>query len=84
MKVIVPIAAVAVLGLGGVMYFAVGRDFYPLIDGGQIQLHVRAPAGTRIETTESCSRLSKTRFGSDPRSGSPADCRQYRPAGPRL
>jgi multidrug efflux pump subunit AcrB len=23
-----------------------------LIDGGQIQLHVRAPAGTRIETTE--------------------------------
>jgi multidrug efflux pump subunit AcrB len=30
----------------------VGRDFFPLIDGGQIQLHVRAPAGTRIETTE--------------------------------
>ena len=51
-KVIVPIAAIAVLSLGGVMYFAVGRDFYPLIDGGQIQLHVRAPSGTRIETTE--------------------------------
>jgi multidrug efflux pump subunit AcrB len=30
----------------------VGRDFFPLIDGGQIQLHVRAPAGTRIEVTE--------------------------------
>jgi multidrug efflux pump subunit AcrB len=30
----------------------VGRDFFPLIDGGQIQLHVRAPAGTRIESTE--------------------------------
>ena len=30
----------------------VGRDFFPLIDGGHIQLHVRAPAGTRIETTE--------------------------------
>jgi multidrug efflux pump subunit AcrB len=28
------------------------RDFFPLIDGGQIQLHVRAPAGTRIESTE--------------------------------
>ncbi len=26
--------------------------FFPLIDGGQIQLHVRVPAGTRIETTE--------------------------------
>jgi multidrug efflux pump subunit AcrB len=34
------------------MFFVVGRDFYPLIDGGQIQLHVRAPAGTRIESTE--------------------------------
>ena len=30
----------------------VGRDFFPAIDGGQIQLHVRAPAGTRIEVTE--------------------------------
>ena len=30
----------------------VGRDFFPVIDGGQIQLHVRAPAGTRIEKTE--------------------------------
>jgi multidrug efflux pump subunit AcrB len=51
-KFIVPIIAIAVLGLGGVMFFVVGRDFYPLIDGGQIQLHVRAPAGTRIESTE--------------------------------
>jgi multidrug efflux pump subunit AcrB len=30
----------------------VGQDFFPIIDGGQIQLHVRAPAGTRIEKTE--------------------------------
>jgi multidrug efflux pump subunit AcrB len=51
-KVIVPIVAVLVLALGGVMLMLVGRDFFPLIDGGQIQLHVRAPAGTRIETTE--------------------------------
>jgi multidrug efflux pump subunit AcrB len=34
------------------MLLFVGRDFFPLIDGGQIQLHVRAPAGTRIESTE--------------------------------
>ena len=40
------------LGLGAVMLVLVGRDFFPIIDGGQIQLHVRAPAGTRIETTE--------------------------------
>ena len=30
----------------------VGRDFFPAIDGGQIKLHVRAPAATRIEATE--------------------------------
>ncbi len=51
-RLIVPVAAVLVLGLGGVMLMLVGHDFFPLIDGGQIQLHVRAPAGTRIEATE--------------------------------
>src|SRR6478609_2803809 len=51
-RLIVPVIAVAVLALGGAMLVLVGRDFFPLIDGGQIQLHVRAPAGTRIETTE--------------------------------
>jgi multidrug efflux pump subunit AcrB len=34
------------------MFTFVGRDFYPAIDGGMIQLHLRAPPGTRIETTE--------------------------------
>jgi multidrug efflux pump subunit AcrB len=51
-KFIVPVIAVATLGLGTAMFMFVGRDFFPLIDGGLIQLHVRAPAGTRIETTE--------------------------------
>jgi multidrug efflux pump subunit AcrB len=51
-RVIVPAAAVLILGLGATMLTFVGRDFFPLIDGGQIQLHVRAPAGTRIEVTE--------------------------------
>jgi multidrug efflux pump subunit AcrB len=51
-RVIVPVIAVLVLGLGVGMTMLVGRDFFPLIDGGQIQLHVRAPAGTRIENTE--------------------------------
>lgn len=30
----------------------IGRDFFPAVDGGQFRLHVRAPAGTRIEETE--------------------------------
>jgi multidrug efflux pump subunit AcrB len=51
-RLIVPIAAVLVLALGGTLFTLVGRDFFPIIDGGQIQLHVRAPAGTRIEKTE--------------------------------
>src|SRR6266403_726025 len=51
-RIIVPIAAVLMLALGGTLFVLVGRDFFPIIDGGQIQLHVRAPAGTRIEKTE--------------------------------
>jgi multidrug efflux pump subunit AcrB len=30
----------------------VGRDFFPTVDAGQFRLHVRAPAGTRLEETE--------------------------------
>jgi multidrug efflux pump subunit AcrB len=30
----------------------IGRDFFPAVDSGQIRMHVRAPAGTRIEETE--------------------------------
>jgi multidrug efflux pump subunit AcrB len=51
-RFIVPVAAVLILTLGGVMLMSTGRDFFPAIDGGQIKLHVRAPAGTRIEATE--------------------------------
>ena len=51
-RAIVPAVAALVLALGGVLFTLVGRDFFPLIDGGQIQLHVRAPAGTRVEKTE--------------------------------
>src|SRR5580704_6233842 len=51
-RLIVPVAAVLILALGGVMLTMVGRDFFPAIDGGQIKLHVRAPAATRIEATE--------------------------------
>ncbi|MDB5324167.1 MAG: mdtC 3, partial [Phycisphaerales bacterium] len=30
----------------------IGRDFFPSVDAGQIRLHVRAPAGTRLEESE--------------------------------
>ena len=51
-RYVIPIFMLLLLGLGAVTFPLVGRDFFPAIDGGQIQLHVRAPAGTRIEATE--------------------------------
>jgi multidrug efflux pump subunit AcrB len=51
-RLIVPVIAALMLALGGVMLTVVGRDFFPAIDGGQIKLHVRVPAETRIEGTE--------------------------------
>jgi multidrug efflux pump subunit AcrB len=51
-RFIIPIAALLVIALGASMLTQTGRDFFPAIDGGQIKLHVRAPAGTRIEATE--------------------------------
>src|SRR5207245_6219395 len=38
----------ASLGLG----WLVGEDFFPAVDSGQMRLHARGPAGTRIEETE--------------------------------
>src|SRR6266404_1051740 len=35
------------LSLG--LLFGIGRDFFPFVDAGQLRLHVRCPAGTRIE-----------------------------------
>jgi multidrug efflux pump subunit AcrB len=51
-RVITPVVAVSVVALAGVLSMFVGSDFFPQVDAGLIQLHVRAPARTRIETTE--------------------------------
>jgi multidrug efflux pump subunit AcrB len=51
-RFIIPAFMLLLLALGVVTFPFVGRDFFPAIDGGQVQLHVRAPAGTRIEATE--------------------------------
>ncbi len=40
------------LGSGVAVFTVVGRDFFPVIDAGRLQLHVRGPAGMRIEATE--------------------------------
>ncbi len=40
------------VGCSILLVMAVGSDFFPTIDTGQLRLHVRAPGGTRIEETE--------------------------------
>jgi multidrug efflux pump subunit AcrB len=42
------IVSVGSLGLAAL----VGQDFFPSVDSGQMRLHVRPPAGTRIEESE--------------------------------
>jgi multidrug efflux pump subunit AcrB len=34
------------------LFPALGRDFFPQVDAGQMRLHVRAPPGTRLEETQ--------------------------------
>jgi CzcA family heavy metal efflux pump len=38
--------------ISGLVALQVGQDFFPKVDGGQLRLHVRAPVGTRLESTE--------------------------------
>ena len=47
------VAFFALLILCSLLLFpALGRDFFPQVDAGQMRLHVRAPPGTRIEQTQ--------------------------------
>jgi len=50
----------AFLSLGLVLF--VGRDFLPYVDSGQMRLHVRCPAGTRIEESERFARNESTKW----------------------
>jgi len=45
-------AAVAFAAVSSGLLFAIGRDFFPTVDVGLMKLHVRAPAGLRLEETE--------------------------------
>ena len=49
----VTVAITTVFVVGSCFLFPhIGRDFFPSVDAGQIRLHVRAPAGTRLEESE--------------------------------
>ena len=49
-RVLAAFGVVFVASLG--LVWLVGEDFFPTVDSGQMRLHARAPAGTRIEETE--------------------------------
>jgi CzcA family heavy metal efflux pump len=51
-RVAVFVVFVALVASGFVLLPFVGRDFFPTVDTGQFRLHVRVPAGTRVEQTE--------------------------------
>jgi multidrug efflux pump subunit AcrB len=51
-RVLTPTIALLIVVGGGVLSLNIGSDFFPSVDAGLIQLHVRAPARTRIERTE--------------------------------
>ena len=38
--------------VSALLFPLLGRDFFPQVDAGQMRLHVRAPAGTRLERTQ--------------------------------
>jgi CzcA family heavy metal efflux pump len=48
--VVIGFAAFSIASLS--LALVVGQDFFPDVDAGQLRLHVRAPAGTRIDATE--------------------------------
>ena len=46
------LAFLAIMVVSLALFPLLGRDFFPEVDAGQMRLHVRAPPGTRIETTQ--------------------------------
>ncbi len=50
------LGSLALLAASLPLYFLIGQELFPATDAGQIVIHVRAPAGTRIELTEQLTR----------------------------
>jgi multidrug efflux pump subunit AcrB len=48
---VLAVTALVIVGTA-MMVPRLGQDFFPQVDAGQFQLHVRAPTGTRVEQTE--------------------------------
>jgi len=51
-RALVMICIAVMIGSSLILMRGVGEDFFPYVDAGQIRLHVRVPAGIRLEQTE--------------------------------
>jgi multidrug efflux pump subunit AcrB len=51
-RAIVPILGALVFVVAGAAFVFVGEDYFPTVDAGQIELHVRGRPGLRIEATD--------------------------------
>jgi len=51
-RIVTVVLFVLFAGASFLLFPKVGQDFFPAVDAGQIRLHVRVPAGTRLEETE--------------------------------
>jgi multidrug efflux pump subunit AcrB len=49
---IVVLAFLGLIVVSLLLFPQLGRDFFPQVDAGEMRLHVRAPPGTRLETTQ--------------------------------
>jgi multidrug efflux pump subunit AcrB len=81
-RVLTPLVALSVVAGAVVMSLFVGSDFFPQVDAGLIQLHVRAPARTRVERTEQIFQAIEDNTSPGPRSRPGAG--QHRPPATRL
>jgi multidrug efflux pump subunit AcrB len=50
-RIIIALGIAFAIG-SAVLFPLLGKDFFPAVDGGQLRLHVRAPAGMRLEETQ--------------------------------
>jgi len=48
----VVVCCLVLVGASSLLFTRLGMDFFPDVDAGQMRLHVRAPAGTKIEETQ--------------------------------
>ena len=64
-RIVVPLIAICVIAGAIFLSTQVGTDFFPQVDSGLIQLHVRAPARTRIDATEAIFQAVEDRIRQD-------------------